>query len=113
MDITVNGAKTYAYTGGRPFDATKPTVVFIHGVLNDHSAWILQSRYLAHHGFNVLPSTCPATAAARAKPPKRWNRRPISSPPCWTPRACSAPPWWATAGARLSRWKLLRACKTA
>lgn len=44
----------YAYTGGKPFNPTQPTVVFIHGVLNDHSVWILQSRYLAHHGWNVL-----------------------------------------------------------
>ena len=46
--------EAYAYTGGKAFDATKPTLVFIHGVLNDHSVWILQTRYLAHHGFNVL-----------------------------------------------------------
>lgn len=44
----------YAYTGGKPFNPAQPTVVFIHGVLNDHSVWILQSRYLAHHGWNVL-----------------------------------------------------------
>ena len=41
------------------FDASKPTIVFIHGVLNDHSVWILQSRYLAHHGFNVLAVDLP------------------------------------------------------
>ena len=53
---TPNGQayEAYAYTGGKAFDATKPTIVFIHGVLNDHSVWILQTRYLAHHGFNVL-----------------------------------------------------------
>jgi pimeloyl-ACP methyl ester carboxylesterase len=49
----------YAYTGGKAFDAKKPTLVFIHGVLNDHSVWILQSRYLAHHGFNVLAVDLP------------------------------------------------------
>ena len=49
----------YAYTGGKPFDAAKPTIVFIHGVLNDHSVWILQTRYLAHHGFNVLAVDLP------------------------------------------------------
>ena len=46
--------EAYAYTGGKAFDATKPTLVFIHGVLNDHSVWILQTRYLAHHGYSVL-----------------------------------------------------------
>jgi len=54
MLIDVQGAPLYAYTGGKTFDPAKPTVVFIHGVLNDHSVWILQSRYLAHHGWNVL-----------------------------------------------------------
>jgi pimeloyl-ACP methyl ester carboxylesterase len=28
-------------------------------VLNDHSVWILQTRYLAHHGFNVLAVDLP------------------------------------------------------
>ena len=51
--------EAYAYTGGQPFDAAKPTLVFIHGVLNDHSVWILQTRYLAHHGFNVLAVDLP------------------------------------------------------
>ncbi|WP_310615170.1 alpha/beta hydrolase [Limnohabitans sp.] len=51
--------EVYAYTGGKTFDAAKPTLVFIHGVLNDHSVWILQTRYLAHHGFNVLAVDLP------------------------------------------------------
>ena len=32
MYLQVNGASTYCYTGGKPFDAAKPTVVFLHGV---------------------------------------------------------------------------------
>ena len=59
MELSINGAKTYCYTGGKPFDAAQPTVVFIHGVLNDHSVWILQSRYMAHHGWNVLALDLP------------------------------------------------------
>lgn len=59
MELQVNGHRAYSYTGGKPFDAAKPTVVFVHGVLNDHSVWILQSRYLAHHGFNVLAVDLP------------------------------------------------------
>ncbi len=59
MYLTVNNAPTYCYTGGKPFDAAKPTVVFVHGVLNDHSVWTLQSRSLAHHGFNVLAVDLP------------------------------------------------------
>lgn len=59
MILQVNGHQAFCYTGGRPFDTAKPTVVFIHGVLNDHSVWILQTRYLAHHGWNVLAVDLP------------------------------------------------------
>lgn len=69
MNITVNGHSLYAYTGGKPFDAAKPTVVFIHGVLNDHSVWILQSRYLAHHGWNVLAIDLPGQGKSAGAPP--------------------------------------------
>ncbi len=60
MYVQVNGLHaTYCYTGGKAFDAAKPTVVFIHGVLNDHSVWALQSRYMANHGWNVLAADLP------------------------------------------------------
>ena len=44
MELVVNGFRTFCYTGGKTFDAAKPTVLFLHGVLNDHSVWILQTR---------------------------------------------------------------------
>jgi pimeloyl-ACP methyl ester carboxylesterase len=50
---------TYCYTGGKAFDPTLPTAVFIHGGQNDHSVWILQTRYFAHHGFGVLAVDLP------------------------------------------------------
>jgi len=60
---------TYAYTGGKPFDADKPTLIFIHGVLNDHSVWILQTRYLANHGFNVLAVDLPGHGRSAGEAP--------------------------------------------
>ena len=69
MLIPVQGADLYAYTGGKAFDAAKPTVVFIHGVLNDHSVWILQSRYLAHHGWNVLAVDLPGHCRSAGEAP--------------------------------------------
>jgi pimeloyl-ACP methyl ester carboxylesterase len=70
MYLSVNGDKTYCYTAGKAMDADKPTAVFIHGVLNDHSVWILQSRYLANHGWNVLavdlPGHCKSAGDAPA-----------------------------------------------
>jgi pimeloyl-ACP methyl ester carboxylesterase len=69
MLITVQDAPTYCYTGGKPFDAAKPTAVFIHGVLNDHSVWILQSRFLAHHGWNVLAVDLPGHCRSGGEAP--------------------------------------------
>jgi pimeloyl-ACP methyl ester carboxylesterase len=59
----------YAYTGGKAFDPAKPTVVMVHGVLNDHSVWILQSRYLAHHGLNVLAIDLPGHGKSQGPAP--------------------------------------------
>jgi len=59
MLLNVEGLDAYCYTGGKPFDAALPTVVFIHGAQNDHSVWALQSRYFAHHGYGVLAVDLP------------------------------------------------------
>ena len=69
MQIQLKDHSLYAYTGGKDFDPAKPTVVFIHGVLNDHSVWILQSRYLAHHGWNVLAIDLPGHCKSSGEPP--------------------------------------------
>lgn len=69
MVLQFNGANTYCYTGGKPFDAAKPTVVFLHGVVNDHSVWGLQSRYMANHGWNVLAVDLPGHCKSEGEAP--------------------------------------------
>ena len=69
MKINVQGHDLFAYTGGKPFNPAQPTAVFIHGVLNDHSVWILQTRYMAHHGWNVLAVDLPGHARSQGTPP--------------------------------------------
>ena len=59
MLFEVNAKQAYAYTGGKAFDAKLPAVVFVHGAEHDHSVWVLQSRYLAHHGYGVLAVDLP------------------------------------------------------
>ena len=59
MMLDVLGQPAYCYTGGKPFDAALPTAVFLHGAQHDHSVWILQTRYFAHHGFGVLAVDLP------------------------------------------------------
>jgi pimeloyl-ACP methyl ester carboxylesterase len=68
--IQVNDNATYAYTGGKAFDAARPTIVFVHGVLNDHSVWILQSRWFANHGWNVLAVDLPGHCRSTGAPPR-------------------------------------------
>jgi pimeloyl-ACP methyl ester carboxylesterase len=67
MDLATS-PRLYAYTGGKPFDAAKPTVVFLHGAQHDHSVWILQSRYLAHHGYGVLAFDLPGHMRSEGPP---------------------------------------------
>ena len=69
MQFNVADASIYGYSGGRAWQTGQPTAVFIHGVLNDHSAWILQSRYLAHHGWNVLAIDLPGHGRSSGQPP--------------------------------------------
>lgn len=68
MNLVVNGANTYCYTGGKTFDPVKPSIILIHGVLHDHSVWILQSRYLANHGWNVLAVDLPGHCRSGGAP---------------------------------------------
>lgn len=69
MKYQVLGASLYAYTGGKAFNPAQPTAVFIHGVLNDHSVWILQTRFFAHHGWNVLAIDLPGHCKSAGTPP--------------------------------------------
>jgi pimeloyl-ACP methyl ester carboxylesterase len=68
MKLTVNGHDAYAYTGGKPFDAALPCVVFIHGALHDHSGWTLLARWCAHHGHGVLAIDQPGHGRSEGPP---------------------------------------------
>lgn len=59
MYFTVNGHRVFAATGGRPFDAARPCVVFLHGAGMDHSIWVLPARWFARHGYAVLALDLP------------------------------------------------------
>jgi pimeloyl-ACP methyl ester carboxylesterase len=59
MKFLVQNQPCYGYTGGKPWDASKPCLLFIHGAANDHSVWHLQARYFAHHGWNVVAVDLP------------------------------------------------------
>lgn len=59
MIINVETRKTYIYTGSHELDPGKESILFVHGAAMDHTVWLLQSRYFAHHGRNVLAVDLP------------------------------------------------------
>jgi pimeloyl-ACP methyl ester carboxylesterase len=58
----------YAYTGGKPFDAGLPAIVFVHGAMHDHSVWTLLARWFANHGFAVLAPDLPGHGRSPGAP---------------------------------------------
>lgn len=59
MDLTVQGRRVHASTGGREFDPNLPAVIFVHPGGLDHTVWALQTRYFAHRGRAVLAVDLP------------------------------------------------------
>ena len=59
MKLQVDGKTVFAATGGKPFDASLPAVIFIHGAGMDHTIWALQTRWFAWHGYGVLAIDLP------------------------------------------------------
>jgi pimeloyl-ACP methyl ester carboxylesterase len=68
MRFEVDGRTAYAYTGAKPLAPERPTIALIHGAAHDHSVWALQSRYLAHHGWNVLAFDLPGHGRSDGPP---------------------------------------------
>ena len=68
MLLEVDGKRVFAATGGRPFDAKRPAIVFIHGAGLDHVCWQLQSRWFAWHGWSVLAVDLPGHGRSEGAP---------------------------------------------
>jgi len=68
MQLSVNGIETFVATGGREFDTSQPTVVFLHGAGFDHTTWALHSRWFAHHGHGVLAPDLPGHGRSSGAP---------------------------------------------
>ena len=70
MEITVDNDSAYVYTGTKPLQPGRRTWLFVHGAGMDHSAWVLQSRYFAFHGDNVLAPDLPGNGRSAGDPPR-------------------------------------------
>ncbi len=68
MNIVINGKEVFASTGGRPFSAALPVIVFIHGSGCDHTVWALQTRYFSHRHNSVLAPDLPGHGRSAGPP---------------------------------------------
>lgn len=68
MKVQVNGVEIHVATGGRAFDSSLPTVLFLHGSGLDHRAWALQTRWFAFRDYAVLAPAFPGHSLSQGKP---------------------------------------------
>lgn len=68
MDLKVDGRRVFAATGGKPIEKDRPLVVLLHGAGMDHTVWVLQARFLSHHGFSVLAVDTPGHGRSEGEP---------------------------------------------
>lgn len=68
MQLEINGREVYVATGNREPDPQKETVLFLHGTGQDHTIWVLPTRYFARHNRNVLAVDLPGHGRSGGKP---------------------------------------------
>jgi pimeloyl-ACP methyl ester carboxylesterase len=59
LDLKIDGARVFVYSGARPLRPGARSAVFIHGAGMDHTVWVLPARYFARHDVNVLAIDLP------------------------------------------------------
>jgi len=67
MRLSVNGHETHIATGGKEFDSSLPTVLFLHGSGLDHRSWALQTRWFAYNSFGVLAPDFPGHSLSKGE----------------------------------------------
>jgi len=68
MQLQIKGNDVFVATGNRVPDPKKETVIFVHGTGQDHSIWVLPTRYFARHDRNVLAVDLPGHGRSGGPP---------------------------------------------
>jgi pimeloyl-ACP methyl ester carboxylesterase len=64
----VKGKRVFATTGGKPFDNSKPVVIFLSGSGGDHTFWGLHARFFAFRHYAVLCPDAPGHTHSAGPP---------------------------------------------
>jgi pimeloyl-ACP methyl ester carboxylesterase len=70
VDVTVDKQHAYVATGNREIDQNLETVIFVHGAGQDHTIWVLPTRYFVRHRRNVLAVDLPGHGHSEGPPLK-------------------------------------------
>ena len=68
MKLQINNEEVYVASGNREPDPECDSVIFIHGTGQDHTIWVLPTRYFARHGKNVLAIDLPGHGRSGGAP---------------------------------------------
>lgn len=68
MQIQHDGRTVRYADGGNPGDPDDPGVVLIHGSGMNRTAWQMQTRFLAHHGYRVAALDLPGHGSSDGPP---------------------------------------------
>ena len=68
MEFSVDNQRGYAYTGNCAHRPGQPAIVFVHGAGQDHTVWLLQTRWFAYHGWNVFAVDLPGHGRSEGPP---------------------------------------------
>jgi pimeloyl-ACP methyl ester carboxylesterase len=68
MELQFEGASVFLADQGKGFDATRPSMFFVHGAGMAHSVWPLQARHFAYRGWNALAADLPGHGRSGGEP---------------------------------------------
>ncbi len=68
MLLESGGETIFVATGNQPVHPSRASVLFVHGTGQDHSIWLLPTRYFARHDRNVLAVDLPGHGRSSGAP---------------------------------------------
>lgn len=68
MKLAFGGRATFAGQGGVDWAGDRPVVVLVHGAGMDRTVWLLQARWFARRGFDVVAPDLPGHGGSAGPP---------------------------------------------